>query len=231
VVPRAVFDGGGETVPMRRCIPMSRAELARERPAGADDDVHFLQSLVAEVVDALTEPGDRVLDPFCGFGTTLAVAARMQRKAVGVELLEHRAELARRRVSGGDARVVTGDARRLAELVSGPVDLCLTSPPYMTASGHPENPLTGYATTDADYDTYLDELTAVLTAVGGLTRPGGHVVVNVANVVDERGTVTPLAWDVGCRLARELALVQDVALCWDEPPPGIAGDYCLVFRR
>ena len=59
----------------------------------------------------------------------------------------------------------------------------LTSPPYMTAVAHPENPLTGYATDDGDYPTYLRELGEVFAQVADLLRPGGHVVVNVANVV------------------------------------------------
>jgi hypothetical protein len=37
----------------------------------------------------------------------------------------------------GDAEVVTGDARNLAALATEPIDLCLTSPPYMTSTGHP----------------------------------------------------------------------------------------------
>jgi len=214
---------------VRPWLTMSRAELTRERPPGATDDTHFTESLVATVVDAYTERGYRVLDPFAGFGTTLAVAARMGRSAVGVELLGDRADLAARNLPD-TARVVAGDARRLRSLVDGPFDLCLTSPPYMTATGHPENPLTAYMTDDGDYPTYLDELEGVFAAVADLTRPGGHVVVNVANVVGDGGRLTPLAWDVAARVARHLTLVQDVFLCWDDPPPGIAGDYCLVFR-
>jgi hypothetical protein len=48
--------------------------------------------------------------------------------------------------------VISVDARQLRSLVSGPVDLCLTSPPYMTPIGHPQNRLTGYTSADGDYD-------------------------------------------------------------------------------
>jgi DNA modification methylase len=215
---------------MRPWLPMSRAELVRERPPGAEEDVHFTESLVATVVGEYTAPGGRVLDPFAGFGTTLAVATRMGRSAVGVELLAERADAARQRLPES-ALLLTGDARRLSSLVDGPFDLCLTSPPYMPASGHDENPLTAYTTADGDYPTYLDELEAVFADVAALTRPGGHVVVNVANVIAADGRLTPLAWDVAARVARHLRLVQDVFLCWDSPPPGIGGDYCVVFRR
>lgn len=210
---------------MRPWLPLSFGELVAQRPAGAGIDVHFAESLVEAVLDEYTAAGDVVLDPFAGFGTTLVVAERMGRTAIGVELLPDRADAIRRR---GPAGVVTGDARQLAGLVSGPVDLCLTSPPYMTATGHPEDPLDAYRTSGADYGRYLDELGDVFRQVAGLLRPGGYAVVNVANVRSDAG-ITPLAWDFTRAVARHLILRQETFLCWDRQPPGISGDYCLVF--
>jgi DNA modification methylase len=205
------------------------ADLRAQRPPGCADDVHFTEALAAAVIEDVTSPGDLVLDPFAGYGTTLAVAERLGREAVGVELLAEHVELARARTSGR-ARVVHGDARRLAELVEGPVDLVLTSPPYMTAVHHPENPLTGYATEDGHYATYLREVGAVFAQVNTLLRPGGHAVVNVANLFTG-DVVTPLAWDLGRELSRHLAFRGETFLCWDEHPPGHAGDYLLWFER
>ena len=59
------------------------AELVERRPTGAEDSVHFPKSLVAAIVDEYTIPGQRVLDPFAGYGTTLVVAERMGRTAIG----------------------------------------------------------------------------------------------------------------------------------------------------
>jgi len=204
-------------------------ELDAQRPDGQTDDVHFTESLAAAVVEDASRPGDLVLDPFAGYGTTLAVAGRMGRQAVGVELLAEHVEVARVR-AGDAARVVQGDARHLTELVDGPVDLVLTSPPYMTTVGHPENPLTGYATDDGDYPTYLREISAVFAQVATLLRPGGHAVVNVANLVSG-DSVTPLAWDVGRAVSEHLSFRGETFLCWDRHPPGHAGDYLLWFRR
>lgn len=210
-------------------LRLTLGELHAQRPPGADEDVHFPESLVRTVLKEYTRPGDVVLDPFAGFGTTLVVAERMGRAAIGVELLPERVALIRGRLAGR-ARVVHGDARELAGLVSGPVDLCLTSPPYMTVNDHPENPLTGYETDDGDYPTYLAELGEVFRQVAGLLRPGGHAVVNVANI-DYAGVVTPLAWDVAHVIGEHLTFRQEVFLCWDDQPEEITGDYCLVFQR
>lgn len=43
--------------------------------------------LVKSLVSALTSPGDKVLDPFAGTGTTVAVAEHLGRTATGIELL------------------------------------------------------------------------------------------------------------------------------------------------
>jgi DNA modification methylase len=204
------------------------ADLSAQRPPGCTDDVHFTEALAESVIEDATQPGDVVLDPFAGYGTTLAVAGRLGRRAVGVELLPEHVEVARSRARG--ARVVRGDSRRLAELVDGPVDLVLTSPPYMTSVDHPENPLTGYATDDGDYATYLQEIGTVFAQAAALLRPGGRAVVNVANLCTGEH-VTPLAWDVGREVSQHLAFRGETFLCWDEHPPGHAGDYLLWFQR
>jgi DNA modification methylase len=170
-----------------------------------------------------------VLDPFAGFGTTPYVACRLDRRAVAIELLPERAAYVRQRVSGA-AQAVTGDARQLASYVTTPVDLCFTSPPYMNATGHPENPLTGYSTMDGDYQVYLRELADVFAAVSGLLRPGRHVVVNVANLVSD-SVITPLAWDMARAISRYMTFKEEIFLCWDQRPPGLSGDYCLVFQK
>lgn len=216
---------------MRPLPPYASAtmeELAAERLADSDEDVHFTESLAALAISSLTDPGGVVLDPFAGYGTTLAVAERLGRKAIGVELLPERVALIHERAPG--ATVVEGDARGLRELVTERVDLCLTSPPYMTANDHAHNPLTAYETLDGDYGTYLGELVDTARAVRELLRPGGHLVVNVANI-RHQGVTTTLAWDVARELGRVLPFVGETVIRWDTLPHDFTGDYLLTFRK
>lgn len=206
------------------------ADLVAERPDGLADDIHFTEALAASVIGHASQPGELVLDPFAGYGTTIVVAERMGRRAIGVELLPEHIEIARRR-SGGRARLIQGDARELSRLVDEPVDLVLTSPPYMPATDHPENPLTGYATDDGDYALYLHELGSIFGQVAALLRPGGQLVVNVANTVAADGSITPLATDVAGVLDDHVPLLGITTLRWDEPPAGLDGDYLLWFAR
>jgi site-specific DNA-methyltransferase (adenine-specific) len=56
------------------------------------------EALLERVVLASSNPGDLVLDPFAGSGTTLAVAKRLGRNYVGIELSEEYADGVRRRL-------------------------------------------------------------------------------------------------------------------------------------
>lgn len=56
--------------------------------------------LVATIVDAASNPGDTVLDPFNGSGTTGAASIKSGRKYIGIELNKHFAEMATIRLRG-----------------------------------------------------------------------------------------------------------------------------------
>ena len=55
--------------------------------------------LIAELVTASTNPGDLVLDPFIGSGTTAVVCSKLGRRFIGIELNPAYCETARRRVA------------------------------------------------------------------------------------------------------------------------------------
>jgi site-specific DNA-methyltransferase (adenine-specific) len=56
------------------------------------------EELVRRIIGVSSNPGDTVLDPFAGSGTTVAVAAAMGRQGIGIELNPDYAEIACRRV-------------------------------------------------------------------------------------------------------------------------------------
>jgi len=56
------------------------------------------ESLLYRIISACSNPGDIVLDPFFGTGTTGAVAKRLHRHWVGIERNSHYVDLARQRI-------------------------------------------------------------------------------------------------------------------------------------
>ncbi len=107
----------------------------------------YPEEMVARFLRFFTKEDGRVLDPFCGSGATLVAALEEGRNAVGVELSERYATMARERLDGlrdgYTAEVVHGDAREIASPTlwsDEPVacaddglprfDFIITSPPY-----------------------------------------------------------------------------------------------------
>ena len=64
-------------------------DVARSKVNDNDKDHHHWgqsESGMADLIGRLTKPGDLVVDPFAGAGTTLLVAAEMGRRTIGAEL-------------------------------------------------------------------------------------------------------------------------------------------------
>lgn len=55
-------------------------------------------ALMEQIIGAYTKPGDLVLDPYMGAGSTLIAAQRLGRRAIGVELSPDYCEIAKRRL-------------------------------------------------------------------------------------------------------------------------------------
>ena len=117
---------GNDDVQMRSdwFFPLCTGEERLKDAAGRK--VHPTQkpeALLARVLLAASRPGDVVLDPFFGSGTTGAVAKRLGRCFIGVERDRTYAAAALRRIAAveplgaGDARAGAGEARRAAGAV------------------------------------------------------------------------------------------------------------------
>jgi len=67
-------------------------------PENTDHPTQKSEKLLAKLILASTQPGDLVLDPFLGSGTSSVVARKLGRRFLGVELVEEYALLAERRL-------------------------------------------------------------------------------------------------------------------------------------
>ncbi len=175
----------------------------------ADATAHpakMLPAVAAHAIDHYTQPGDLVLDPMCGIGTTLVEAVHAGRRAVGIEYEPHwvdvaRANLALAHTAGveHDGRVFHGDARQIASLLPpeylGQAALVVTSPPY-GPSTHGQvavSPGAGVQKYHHLYGNTLDRgnlanighhrllsgFTRILAGLVPFLRPGGHIAITI----------------------------------------------------
>lgn len=118
-----------------------RQRRGRYATSSTDHPAKMFPSVAAHAVAAYTEPGDTVLDPMCGVGTTLVEAIEAGRHAIGVDYEAQwtatsaaNLYLARQRRPGIQGTVTAGDAQHLTDHIRhdqvGTIDAVITSPPY-----------------------------------------------------------------------------------------------------
>ena len=135
-----------EEVSMLSVWPVAQQTAREQRrgrylPASTAHPGKMLPELARTIIRAYSDPGELVLDPMCGIGTTLVEAIHLDRDAIGVELEPRwaalaagNAGLAREQGAPAHALCLQGDARRLGrgllDELAGEAALILSSPPY-----------------------------------------------------------------------------------------------------
>lgn len=84
------------TLPGAYVLPRGWSEKGRESEVVGGKPTWLMERLCEDY----SRPGDLVVDPCCGAGTTLLGAIRTGRRAIGGDALREHAEIAARRVSG-----------------------------------------------------------------------------------------------------------------------------------
>jgi modification methylase len=191
----------------------------RYLPACSAHPGKMLPALAARIVAEYSTPGQLVVDPMAGIGTTVVEAALLHRRAVGIELEARWATLAdanldqlldrrQRRL----AQIRVGDAARLPDLLgthTGRVDLVVVSPPYGCDAGVIDKPgwIAGrrlcptdslnYAPNRANVGHvrgpgYSTAMADIYTACFHVLRPGG-LLVTITKNTRRRGRCFDLA--------------------------------------
>lgn len=165
----------------------------------------MLPSIARYLITTYTQPGQTILDPMAGIGTTLVEAMHLGRRGVGVEYETRWAHLASANLrlatdqgATGTGEIYTGDSRQLLALlppsIRGRVALVITSPPYGPSThGHVRTPGARrgkvskihhrYSDNDTSNLAYQDHeelaagFTQILAGCAAALTPGGHVAI------------------------------------------------------
>ena len=97
------WNGGGSRGLWLHSVVQSRAEFDHPTPKPLD--------LMLDLVELFTDPGDVVLDPFCGSGTTGVACIRLGRRFIGIEKNAKYATVAQERLAAESQGLNLRDAR------------------------------------------------------------------------------------------------------------------------
>ncbi|EHR48343.1 DNA modification methylase [Saccharomonospora marina XMU15] len=178
----------------------------RYTPESTAHPAKMLPAVATHAIAHYTEPGDLVLDPMCGIGTTLVEALHAGRRAVGIEYEPHWVDVARANLALAhdagvehEGRVFHGDARQIASLLppeyAGQAALVVTSPPYGPSTHGQVSVAPGagvqkyhhlYGNTldrgnlaNIGHHRLLAGFTRILAGLVPFLKPGGHIAITI----------------------------------------------------
>jgi DNA modification methylase len=158
------------------------------------------------IIEFYSKPGELVLDPFVGGGTTLIEAWLLGRHAVGVDVSANALAMTRSRLDELKTRarreslyglpevqveVRKGDARKLSRIREESVDLICTHPPYGNALSYThKNP--NDLSQIADPNAFIDALAIAGRRFYEVLKPGGFCAMLLGDIRQDN-----MLWPLG----------------------------------
>ena len=200
--------------------------------APPDEENHdqFPESLVEFFLQHCTQKGDKVFDPFMGFGTTAFVAEAMGRIPYGIEADERRYQWGAGQIEHWK-NIKCDDAANMLDYGFPKMDFCITSPPYMPIDDdwNPINPDEPFGT----YEGYLTRLEEIFSCLPKVMKPHAPLIVQADNLMSG-DTITPLIKDFTSRISKSFSFERSVTIKWSSPTPSVFEGYthttCLIFK-
>lgn len=183
--------------------------------------VRFPETLVEPLIQRFSAPGQVVLDPFAGYGTTLKVAERLGRRGIGFEPDSDIFDFAMKQLNP-KCRLINDVAENCKDYSLPPVDLLLCSPPIIGS----------HRTLDEELNAYLSRMGFLFTAFKPLLRPGARLLIETVNKYMPDGSVMPLAFHVGILLASLFRFQGELVFCnqdGQQTTPGFEHSFMLVY--
>ncbi len=170
---------------------------------GVTNPASYPVELPQRLIRILTNPGEKVLDPFMGSGSTVIASIIEGREPIGIELSEKFFEEAEKRIGmlgleilsnpSLPVRLYNGNSVDLEAFVEkNSIDLCVTSPPYWDIlnrkrSADRKEPINYSDSSEdlgniSDYENFIAKLSQVFSKVHAVLRGGGYCVVIVMDI-------------------------------------------------
>jgi DNA modification methylase len=206
-----------------------------------DKEIHpasYPDALAEGFIKFFTKPGDWVLDPFAGIGSTQVAAKKLDRNSIGIELYGEFTEFAEERLKkqpGNSINTVySGDCREVLQELSykwqNGLDFCITSPPYWCQLSRNDERQkdrkilslkTEYGddfrdlSKILDYDEFLNEQEKIFRLIDKIMKIRSYIVV-ITNNCYRNGRLYPLAFDTFRSLSKIWTPKDEKIWCQDD---------------
>ncbi len=237
-----------------------KSDLQEEQAVTKETAAHpatFSPTMISDFIKFFTKEGAKVIDPFCGIGTTLVACRRTNRIGYGIELNPKYYDISLQRVPEFQANIFNGDCRDFRTFDLPIFDYSISSPPYWDVLNRSTDGFkkeregkgldSSYSASHSDlgnindYDTFLQEVCKVYLGLYDLLRTGAYITVIVKNI-KKCGRMYPLAWDMAKILGEKYVLKDEKIWIQDKiglSPYGyphswasnILHHYCLILRK
>jgi DNA modification methylase len=172
----------------------------------ADYRGNFAPQIPRNVLEMYTQPGESILDPMVGGGTTLIEARVLGRNALGLDINPKAIELAYRALcfpvsSRTRQRAQVGDARDLSFLKDESFDLVVTHPPYMNIIRYSEGKIAGDLSNIGSLPRFCEEMEQAAGQMYRVLKADRHCAILMGDTRRGRHYV-PLAYHVMQRFLR-----------------------------
>ena len=154
--------------------------------------------VIWNLVERYTKPGDLIVDPFCGSGTTLDVAKDTGRNARGFDLSPYRADIEK------------ADARKLP-LEAASVDLVFMDPPYGDHIDYSDDP-NCIGKLSAYDPKYYQAMHRAIREAARVLKPGGTLGVYVCDYYEKKVGFAPVGFQLFASIAESLKIVDIVSV-------------------
>lgn len=154
--------------------------------------------VIWNVIERFTKPGDLVVDPFCGSGTTLDVAKDQGRRARGFDLAPFRPDIEK------------ADARKLP-LEGGSVDLVFMDPPYGDHIRYSDEKECIGALSAYD-PAYFRAMHRAIRESARILRPGGGFALYVCDYFEKKKGFSPVGFNLFVSIAEAFEIVDVVSV-------------------
>jgi len=154
--------------------------------------------IIWNLLQRYTKPGDLVVDPMAGSGTTLDVARELGRKALGYDVHPSRKD------------IFNVDARKLP-LEDAEADFVFIDPPYSTHLDYGEDPR-DIGKLKASSGHYYADMEQVIAEISRILRPRAHMALYVSDSFEKGKGFYPIGFEIFARLRKYFKPVDIIAV-------------------